>query len=468
METNKRQIEMNLNDQGYTYVFEAKEEMVTKVPSKFRRTVWQVLPSICGIMLCLPYGIMLGWPSPTYPTLISPKSPVWISPDQSAMVAGFLMIGNTVGTPFSSIRRLSAKFGIVIGACLMTIGWILMWEAKDIYYLLGSRFLIGAGNGFGLGQLKYYISEICQDSLATLLTRQINLCVFAGVMVAFAYGPFVDFRQFSIISTIVSILVLFLAIFLPSTPRELVKCGKTTAAKKLIAFLSPQLDVGDEMGKIKERINVVDTSLGYCDVLKRPKLRKNFAIFALLVFFQQFSGIPSTIVYSQIIFTASHCPRPELCALLYSFVYLLANVYGIFCVPNLNKKRVILFSSVGVSLLLVVKIIVIVEKANDVFWSYTSLVVLLLYNAVHTVGLGNVPFSLIPELFPKEANRVVVHFFIMFHSMLALTITKIFQVMYFNIGLFSPFCLFLAISTFSIVFVIIFVPNKRNKAIENT
>jgi hypothetical protein len=48
METNKRQIEMNLNDQGYTYVFEAKEEMVTKVPSKFRRTVWQVLPSICG------------------------------------------------------------------------------------------------------------------------------------------------------------------------------------------------------------------------------------------------------------------------------------------------------------------------------------------------------------------------------------------------------------------------------------
>jgi hypothetical protein len=39
---------MNLNDQGYTYVFEAKEEMVTKVPSKFRRTVWQVLPSICG------------------------------------------------------------------------------------------------------------------------------------------------------------------------------------------------------------------------------------------------------------------------------------------------------------------------------------------------------------------------------------------------------------------------------------
>jgi hypothetical protein len=29
------------------------------------------------------------------------KSPVWISPDQSAMVAGFLMIGNTVGTPFS-------------------------------------------------------------------------------------------------------------------------------------------------------------------------------------------------------------------------------------------------------------------------------------------------------------------------------------------------------------------------------
>ncbi|RZC41588.1 facilitated trehalose transporter Tret1 [Asbolus verrucosus] len=462
MEAN-RQMEMKLDDKEYTYVFQTKEEMATKSPSKIRRKIWQIFPSVCGTMMVLPFGIMLGWPSPTYPTLIKPESPVPISLDQSAMVAGFLMIGNTVATPFSSMRRFGAKYGIIFGVFLMTVGWILMWQAKDIYWLLGSRFLIGAGNGYGVGQLKFYINEMCQDSLAQFLIKQINLYIFSGVILAFAYGPFVDFRQFSIIASIISILVLFLAIFLPSTPRELLRSGKVPEATKLVAFLSPQVDVGAEIAKIKEKINLGEKHLSFCDIVRQAALRKSFLIFTLLVFCQQFSGAPATIVYSQIIFAESHCPRPELCALVYSFVFFLANGYGIFCTPNHNKKHVFLFSSVGVSLLLGVKILVLVEKVNDTFWGFTSLVVLILFNIVHTVGLGNVPFSLISELFPKEANKVVVHFFVMFHSMLALTITKIFQTMYDRLGLFAPFCLFLTISTFSIIFVIIFVPNKKKK-----
>ncbi|XP_044272745.1 solute carrier family 2, facilitated glucose transporter member 8-like isoform X3 [Tribolium madens] len=174
MEANKRQLEVKL-DHECIYVFERKEEMA---PSKFRRKVWQILPSICATLMCLPFGIMLGWPSPTYPTLIQPGAPVWISMDQSAMIAGFLMIGNTVSTPFSSIQRIGAKYGIIIGASLITIGWIVMWQARDVFWLLGSRFLIGAGNGFGTGQVKLYINEICQDSLAQTMAKQINLYVF--------------------------------------------------------------------------------------------------------------------------------------------------------------------------------------------------------------------------------------------------------------------------------------------------
>ncbi|XP_063917172.1 probable metabolite transport protein CsbC [Zophobas morio] len=471
MEANKRQLEMKLSEEGYTYVFETKGEMGAKPPSKFRRKVWQIVPSVCATLMCLPFGIMLGWPSPNYPTLTKPVDEgesttdpialIRITMDQSAMVAGFLMVGNTAATPFSSFKRLGAKYGVLVGATLMTIGWIMMWQSRDIFYLLGSRFLVGAGNGFGTGQLKYYIGEVCQDSLSVFLTKQINLYVFAGLILAFAFGPFVDFRQFSIIASIISVLVLFLTIFLPVPPRELVKSGKIKEAHKLISFLSPHLNPDDELIKIKKKANTVDTDLSYCDVLKKSSLRKNLLIFAVAVFFQQFSGAPATLVYTQMIFASCGCPRPELCALVYIFAFFLANVYGIFCVPNHNKKHVLLFSSVGVSLLIVVQIIVLVENANEKFWNFTSLVVMLLFIVVHTIGLGSVPFSLIPQLFPKEAKKVVVQFFVMFHSMLALTITKIFQVMFDRIGLFAPFCLFLAISTFSIVFVIIFVPNNH-------
>ncbi|XP_015838532.1 solute carrier family 2, facilitated glucose transporter member 8 isoform X2 [Tribolium castaneum] len=464
MEANKRQVEMKLNHEC-VYVFETKGEMV---PSKFRRKVWQILPSICATLMCLPFGIMLGWPSPTYPTLVQPGAPVWISMDQSAMVAGFLMIGNTVSTPFSTIDRIGAKYGIIIGASLITIGWILMWQARDIFWLLGSRFLIGAGNGFGTGQVKLYITEICQDSLAQTMAKQINLYVFLGVVMAFSYGPFVDFRNFSIINSILSVLVLFLAIFLPSTPRELVKSGKMTEARKLIAFLSPDLSVSEEIVKIKERINAPDCSLGFCDLVRDKSLRRSLVVFVGLVFFGQFSGAIATLVYSQMIFERTHCPRPEMCALAYALIFLVANFYGTFCVPSHNKKYVLLFSSIGVSVLLVLNIVVLVEELNVQFWQFTSLVGLLLYILVYTVGLGTVPVLLIPELFPKEANKVVVQFFVMSNSMLALTITKIFQVLFTNMGLVTPLCLFLTASTFSIIFVIIFVPNKSNNKSNNT
>lgn len=406
---------------------------------------------------------MLGWPSPTYPGLIRPDSPIPITMDQSAMIAGFLMIGNTVSAPFSAIRKISPKYGIIIGATFMTIGWVLMWQAQDMNWLLASRFFIGAGNGFGTGQVKYYISEICQDFLGKIMIKQVNAYIFLGVFLAFIYGPFVGFRNFSIITTILCVLVVFLAIFLPVTPRDLVKSGKMSEAKKLIEFLSPHLDVREEIVRIKERISTPDKSLSFCDIMRKKNLRSNFVVFACLMMCQNLSGAPATMVYAQMIFTKAHCPKPELCAIVYCTVFFLANLYGIFCIPNYNKRNVLLFSSVGVSVLLVVNILVLFEKLNDNFWQFTSLVVLLLYILVHTVGLGNVPFLLIPEFFPSEANQVIVIFYLMFHSMLTLTITKIFQVMFHNLGLILPLCLFLTTSSISIIFVIIFVPSKSNK-----
>ena len=478
---------MKLSEEGYTYVFETKGEMGAKPPSKFRRKVWQIVPSVCGkrsiydsasnhfcvlaTLMCLPFGIMLGWPSPNYPTLTKPVDEgesttdpialIRITMDQSAMVAGFLMVGNTAATPFSSFKRLGAKYGVLVGATLMTIGWIMMWQSRDIFYLLGSRFLVGAGNGFGTGQLKYYIGEVCQDSLSVFLTKQINLYVFAGLILAFAFGPFVDFRQFSIISLVISILVLFVTIFLPVPPQELVKKNKIDKARKQISFLSPHLNVDDELSKIEKKLISEDTDLSYCDILKNSSLRKNLLLFAGTIFFQQLSGAPANLVYTQMIFASCGCPHPELCALVYILAFFVANVYGIFCVPNHNKKHVLLFSCVGVSLLMLAQIVVLIENVNEKFWNFTSLVVLLLFIVVHTVGLGNVPFSLIPQLFPKEAKKVVGQFFVVLHSLLALAITKPFQVMFDQIGLLAPFCLFLAISSLSIFFVIIFVPNNH-------
>lgn len=342
----------------------------------------------------------------------------------------------------------------------MTLGWLAMWLAKDMSWLLLSRLFVGLGQGFGFGQLKIYISEICEENVGRVFTKYLNLFVFFGVIVAFAIGPYVEFKRFGIVGLIISIFVLFLAIFLPSTPRALVKIGKIPDAQRLIQFLNPDLNVDDEITRIRTNIDKVEDEIAFLCLFKDRVLLKNFVIFACLVLFQQYSGVAATVVYCQILFRDS--PYSELCALIYSVVYFLSNALY-YSINVENKKFALLLSSIGTSLVLLIQILVLALKITE-FWNYTWLILMLCYVIVHTLGLGNIPVTYIPYFFPKKAHKVIAHFFIIFHSVLALTITKTFQVMYFTMDSYSPFCLFLGISSLSIVFTIIFVPKQTKSS----
>ncbi|KAJ8937087.1 hypothetical protein NQ314_012030 [Rhamnusium bicolor] len=216
-------------------------------------------------LICIPFGLMLGWPCPTYPELLKLTSPIPINIDQSAMIAGFLMIGNTLGTPFSLKTCFGSKYGMTLSIGLMACGWCIMWQARNIYWLLGSRFLVGLANGYGLGQLKTYIREMTEDN-TTLLLKQINLHTFFGVIVIFAYGPFVEIKNIASIALIITIIILFLIILLPSTPMELIKANKIKDAKKLLIFLKPEINASSEIHKISQNINIISNEYGFTHI----------------------------------------------------------------------------------------------------------------------------------------------------------------------------------------------------------
>uniref|UniRef100_W4VRX9 Putative sugar transporter n=1 Tax=Phaedon cochleariae TaxID=80249 RepID=W4VRX9_PHACE len=371
--------------EAVTYVFSIdgptrKDKEVAENEKKMR--VWQIVPSVCASMCVIPYGLMLGWPSPTYPMLLKPDSPIFISYDQSAIIAGFLMIGNFLGTPISTKTIVAPRYGILIGIAFMTSGWFVMWQARDFFWLLASRILVGFGNGYGTGQLKMYIAQICDDDLKALVLKHINLYVFFAVLAMFSIGPFLDFRQTSVVCLLTSILIFFVCLLLPSSPKELVRANQTARARRMIAHLKPDADVDNELGRLKGDSGAKEQ--GFVEIFKRPALLKSFGVFAFLVFCQQCSGAPATIIYTQIMFERSHCPHAVYIAIVYAVLFFFSNVIGIFLVPKYNKRTVLLFSSCSVVLLVIAKICVILLKVNEKYWSYSSVAVMYLYIVVHT------------------------------------------------------------------------------------
>ncbi|KAG5893147.1 hypothetical protein JTB14_000411 [Gonioctena quinquepunctata] len=309
--------------EAVTYVFSSGQDkkMVVGTPSGFRSKIWQIVPVVCASLSCLPFGLMLGWPSPTNPMLLKPDSAIPITIDQSAMIAGFLMIGNTLGTPLSTKCFMESKYGILLGVTFMTVGWFLMWQARDIYWLLGSRILVGFGGGYCSGQLKLYIKDLCDDNLKTTLTKQINLYTFLAFVAIHSFGPFFNFRDNSIISLLVTIIVFFILLLLPSTPKDLIKARNLEQARKLILYVKPSSNVDEEINKIVQNMKIPNKQFGMRNVLAHQALRNRFLIFAFLVFCQQFSGAPATLIYTQILFEQSNCPYAVQFAISYALTF---------------------------------------------------------------------------------------------------------------------------------------------------
>lgn len=407
---------------------------------------------------------MLGWPSPTYPKLLHPDAPIQINMNQSAMITGFLMIGVSLGTTVSTKQiLLGPKPGIVLGNILLCLGWIAMWQSRDVFWLLGSRILVGAGHGYAMGQIKSYILEMSEGQLTSKFIQRLNFYAIFGVVTAFAMGPFVTFRQFSVICAIISATILFVVVLLPSTPKELIRAKKVDNAKRLIAYIKPDSDPDIEVYQIVQSMSNTIECNGFTKMMRNTGLRIKFVKFTILVICQQYCGAPPTLVYTEIIFSESNVHYPELFAIGYAVLFFISIIIGTLVSQKFNKKTVLLLSCCGTLVLYIGIILTQYFNVNEEYFSYTSVIIMYLYIVVYTVGLGTIPFTLISDWFPKSYCEFTVKYYIVLFSLLALTITKIFQVLIGFHELYVPFYLFSGVIFFAIFFILIFLPYDNTK-----
>ncbi|XP_045476698.1 sugar transporter ERD6-like 9 [Harmonia axyridis] len=432
--------------------------------SKWRQKFWQIFPSVCASLLAIPFGIMLGWPSAAYPYLLEETSVIPISLSQSAMIAGFFMLGITTATPFSTKYHMGPKYGIWISMALFTLGWTLMWYSSNIFWLLGSRYTAGLGGGYGFGQVRAYIRDMCEPNLSAILLKQLNFYGFFGTIAAFTMNLFLDYRGFSLIALIISAVILFVTFFLPSTPKDFIKANRIDDALILLNYLRGKADHTEEIKDIHRKLSTKDEPF-LIPILKDKKLRIKLIKFVLLVFLQQFSGAPTSFVYCQLIFDKSGCPFPEYCAVLYAIIFFTSNVYGVFYSPNFNKKRVLIYSSLSSTAMLVCQVLVLYFEVNQK-WQYTSLFVMSLFVTFYSLGVGCISSTYISEWFPQKYHRGLSNLFTMEFFMCALVATKTFQVFMSSYPLYVGFFMFITADTLLLLFAMIFLKsnsgNRRN------
>lgn len=213
------------------------------------------------------------------------------------------------------------KFGrrpvIFIGALLALIGQVLEASSFQLAQMIVGRTILGAGIGMLSGTVPTWQSE-CSSS-----KNRGKHVVLDGLFIALGYMlqawinlGFYEYKTDSVawrapiaIPIIFALILMVSIVFLPESPRWLVRQNKSMEARVTLASLR---DLPEDAPELIQEVSGIESSLeetaqtasSLLDLLKmgEDRLLYRFGICILLQFFQQMSGGNLISVYSTVIF----------------------------------------------------------------------------------------------------------------------------------------------------------------------
>lgn len=243
-----------------------------------------------------------------------------------AAMEGFFVSSGLLGAVIGSglAGWLADRFGrsrnLVFAAVLMWVSALGSGWANSIELLVFARWIGGVGVGISAMVCPLYIAEISPAHLRGRLVTLFQFAITFGILIALfnnyalqqwataaastaGDGTFLKWflvdetwRAMFAAELIPGTLFLALAIFLPESPRWLVKAGKKAEAEKTLnRIFSNGADV--ELSEISQAVAEEHASEKRFTDVFLPRYRKPLAIAVLLAVFAQFSGINVVFYY---------------------------------------------------------------------------------------------------------------------------------------------------------------------------
>jgi len=164
-----------------------------------------------------------------------------------SMVAGYLT------------EKFGRKLVILLASLIFTVGAIIMSIAWTKFILLFGRFIIGSAIGLASMTIPVYIAEVAPVDIRGKLVT-INNCFITGgqfvaslIAGAFSYNSSNGWRFMLGIAAIPSAIQLICFIFMPESPRWLIRRGRyQEALEALQKFREPEADINEEFESIKD------------------------------------------------------------------------------------------------------------------------------------------------------------------------------------------------------------------------
>jgi len=425
------------------------------------------IAALAGLLFGFDTGIISG-------ALLFIQKDFVLTNTMKELIVSSVLPGAMAGSLLSG--RLTDAFGrrrlMLVVSTLFIIGTAIAAFAHHIIGIISGRFLIGIAIGIGSYTAPLYIAEVApyhlRGGLVSLNQLAITIGILCSYLINYAFTNFDGtWRWMFGIGLIPAIMLALGMIFLPESPRWLVKQNFIDKARDTLRRLRNQSDVSHELNEIKNSLKVKQATF---KEIFTPWILPVLLFGATLGFIQQVTGINTIIYYAPTIFKMAgfHADKTSILATVgIGVVNVASTIFAIFLLDRLGRRPLLLSGLVGMFIsLLGLSLVFYVGNAYADVLRWVALGCTFTYIICFAFSLGAILWLVVSEIFPLEVRGAAMGVAVFSCWFWNFAVSATFLTLLEKIGSARTFLLYAGMCVLSFIFCYYKAPETRGVTLE--
>lgn len=362
--------------------------------------------------------------------------------------------------------RFGRKKGLMLAAVIFFGSSLAMAFSHNSASFILYRFMAGIGVGMASVLSPIYIAEIAPAHMRGRMVSINQLTVVIGIFITNLVNyslrnEGVDAWRWMVgLGAAPSLLFVIGVLWLPESPRWLVKAGKDISAGKILEKIGGSQYADDTIPSIKDTLKG-NVKVSYAAVFEKSVLPAVLVGIGLAMF-QQFCGINVVFNYTAKIFeSVGFNQDDQLKQMVFiGLVNLVCTLVAMWQVDKLGRKPLMLFGAIGLTILYIISAMLLQQGSPAASWSLLAAI------GVYAMTLAPVTWVLISEIFPNKIRGAATSVAVIALWVAYAILTFTFPIMAKNMGTYTPFYIYAGVCALGFFFVKFKVKETKGKSLE--
>lgn len=436
-----------------------------------RRVTW--IATLGGLLFGFDTGVING-------ALPFMEEDLGLTPFTEGLVASSLVFGAAFGavTGGQLADRYGRKRMIIVLAMIFLVGTLGASFAPDVTIMVISRLVLGLAVGGASVMVPIYLAELSPASRRGQMVTRNELMIVTGQLIAFTTNAFLGnvfgesdgvWRWMLVIATIPAIGLWIGMNFVPESPRWLASTGNFGATLSVLQQIREREAARQEFEEV-QRLAVEDykAKMGTLKDLSEPWLKRVFVVGLGLAVIQQITGVNSIMYYgTQILTDAGFGAQAALTANIANGVISVAATFvGIWLLGRVGRRPMLMVGQVGTTVALLAIGIFSLVLPEGTARGFVILAFTVTFLAFQQGAISPVTWLMLSEIFPLKIRGMGMGISVFVLWMVNFAVSFSFPILVAALSISSTFFVFAVLGVGAILFAYKFIPETRNKSLE--